>query len=136
MTSKWIQVDPTTLDRPKKERVDGVEITVLMSPYDIPEAVRGFYDAELGRFVIELRYVAEEELRNENREHLSLRLGKNSGRLYGVELDVDALKAQWVQLVTKALRDREDKPRRLKNYEVAQEILRQKEPELLEAMAV
>lgn len=140
MTTKWIEVDPNLVNPPKREKVDGAEVTVLMSPYDIPTALRGYFDEDRDRFVIEFRYLADEDKKKESpRPHITLCLGKNSGRIYGIELEVQALEAPWVQIVAKALSERESqarKPRRTKNYEVARRLLRENEPELREAMAM
>jgi hypothetical protein len=138
LTSKWIEVDPKAVNLPKTEKLDGVEVTVMMSPYDVPQALRGRYDDTSRRFVIEFRYLGEEETRDEtHREHVVLRLGKNSGRLYGIVLDVDAMKASWVQLVLLALKEREEmrrRPLRHENYVLAGQLLQQNEPVLREAM--
>jgi len=130
----WIQVDPSTLAKPTNETLDGIEVTLMTSPYDIPEAFRGFYDRRLERFVIEFKYLAEEPTRRETpHKHVALRAGKNSGRIYGVEIDVEGMKAQWVQLVVTAISERareRHKPRRPANYEVTKRLLRENEPRL------
>jgi len=139
LTSEWIEVDPSAVNPPKTEELDGVEVTVLMSPYDIPKALRGRYDKSSKRFVIEFHYIGDEATRDEPSEgHLVLRLGKNSGRLYGIILDVDAMKASWVQLAILALQKREEKRQhhhRHENYLLAGQLLQQNEPVLREAMA-
>jgi hypothetical protein len=110
-----------------------------MSPYDVPQALRGRYDKAAKRFVIEFRYLGDEDTRDESGgEHVVLRLGRNSGRIYGIVLDVDAMKASWVQLILLALKKREEKhrlPLRHENYALAGQLLQQNEPVLREAMA-
>lgn len=139
MTSKWIQVDPGTVNLPKTERLDGVEVTVMMSPYDVPQALRGRYDEKQQRFVVEFRYIGEEKQRDEPYgEHIVLRLGENSGRLYGIVMDVDAMNASWVQVVLLALKEREEKrrrPVRHENYVLAGQLLQQNASVLNAAMA-
>jgi hypothetical protein len=138
LTSKWIEVDPGSVNPPKTEKLDGVEVTVLMSPYDVPQALRGRYDETKKRFAIEFRYLGEEDTRDEvYGEHVVLQLGENSGRLYGIVLDVDAMKASWVQLVLLALKEREAglrRPLRHENYVLAGQLLQQNEPRLRKAM--
>ena len=92
--SEWVRLDAEKLNTPQLEAIRGVNITVRMSPYDVPEAVRGYYDEELERFVIEFRYIGDEPFRQKQKgEHITLRIGRHSGRLYGVEVNVDAMKA-------------------------------------------
>ena len=81
---------------------DGVHITLVMSPFDIPEAVRGSYDDESGLFSIEFRYPVMEKktTRAAGAEHVTLVVGKNSERLYRIEIDVRSLGANQVTLQT------------------------------------
>lgn len=95
--SEWVRLNAEKLNMPKRQAVRGADITVRMSPYDVPEAVRGYYDEELKRFVIEFRYIGDEPFRQKQKgEHITLRMGRHSGRLYGIEVDVGAMKAQRV----------------------------------------
>ena len=96
----WLKLDPQRLDKPNGRNVpkEGVHIEVHMSPYDIPDAVRGEYNKYTNRFVIEFRYIGEEPWRAQTiAEHVVARIGKNSGRIYGLEVNVDALKASSVE---------------------------------------
>ncbi len=38
---------------------DAIEVGILISPYDIPDGVRGGYDGDLKRFVVEFRYIGK-----------------------------------------------------------------------------
>jgi len=92
--SSWIQIDASSLQTDELRRVAGVEIAIGLSPYDIPSDVRGFYDKELRRFVIEFRYaLGEDEEREElpHSDHVTLFVGKESGCLYEIHLDVDEI---------------------------------------------
>lgn len=100
----WLQLDPQRLsqteDQERKgwERLvpdrEGVNVEISLSPYDIPEAARGRYDEEHHRFVIEFKYIEDEPWKriSEN-EAIHFRVGKNSGRLYGIEIDIDKASA-------------------------------------------
>jgi len=100
--SEWLILNEPELEKvdPGESRqVKGVLVHVFMSPYDVPQAVRGRYDDERERFLIEFRYIGDEPIeRREQDRHLALHVGKNSGRLYGVEIDVDTLRADLVAL--------------------------------------
>lgn len=129
--SKWVQVEPEEFDRPTPTQTSrGVELTVMVSPYDVPEAVRGRYDTDLDRFVIEFKYIQTEEWeRDRQTDSIALRLGKNSGRLLGIEIDVQALRAGHVRLdvieqeAKRAHANRHRKRVPEDNYRIAMDIL-------------
>lgn len=120
----WVRVRPDTKKAKQLKTIRGVQIEVQVSPYDIPEAVRGEYSKELSKFVIEFKYIGEEpfDLKG-HQQHVALRIGKNSGRLYGIEIDVDALKVSEVRVrVTNAIDSLIRQPPindRLNNYRLA-----------------
>ena len=141
--SEWVRLDSETLNTPQLEAIRGVNITVRMSPYDVPEAVRGYYDKALRRFVIEFRYIGDEPLKpKQEGEYIKLRIGRHSGRLYGIEVDVDAMKAQAADLnlkVSDAVLQAIDslllpKPSRHENYEVAKDAITQKKGEIFASL--
>ena len=57
-----------------------------ISPYDIPEAVRAFKDGQ--RLIVEFKYATEETYRSVHKGNITLKVGRNSGRLYRIEVDV------------------------------------------------
>jgi hypothetical protein len=70
----------------------GVQVELSLSPYDLPEAVRGSFDDSLQKFIIEFKYVQGEEwTRRPAGDYAILRVGRNSNRLYGLEIDLAAL---------------------------------------------
>lgn len=98
----WIRVKPGNYLEPIEE----VDIGILISPYDIPDGIRGGYDEHLKRFVVEFRYMVDEEYRREDGDDgVSIRLGKHSSRIVGIEIDVDRLRASGV---TVAVENRKD----------------------------
>jgi hypothetical protein len=138
---EWIKVDPSTLNPPKQETVDGTKVTIKASPYDVPDAYRSYYDEQIGRHVVEFRYLTtEEKVRRENYgPHLTLRIGKNSSRVYGVEIGSPALQQRrWLQITVNALNEREEKVGRKEkflNYAIASRLLRANAPRLEQALA-
>lgn len=76
-----------------------------MSPFDVPQRVSGRYDDKQGRFVIDFSYLVDDEPKEEvepDNEHFSLLIGKRSGCLYRVAIDVDEIGADVVS-VTRVL---------------------------------
>lgn len=99
--SEWIKLDPRAFSAKARQtrRQGGIEIAVTLSPYDIPDAVRGQFDEHLSKFVIDFNYIEDEDWeRHTSNEGIQLRVGKNSGRLYGIEVDVATLNAGQVAL--------------------------------------
>lgn len=136
---QWIRVDPGAMNRRHHHKVDdGVEVVWSTSPYDIPEAMRSSYDREKRRLTIEFRYMSEESTRREQHgPYLSLGVGKNSGRIYTIEIDMHAVLDEWVKLSIKAISERAKQRSEFhrSNYEVTKRLLREHAPELSAAMA-
>ena len=87
----WIELDPDCFEQRRELNTanDGIEVTLYVSPYDVPGAVRIRRDPKGHRFVIEFRYVEDEPVvRRLCGDLLSLRSGAHSGRLLGIEIDL------------------------------------------------
>ncbi|UJS17258.1 MAG: hypothetical protein L3J17_15300 [Candidatus Jettenia sp.] len=141
--SKWLQVNPDAEEFTKRPQTKGskVKVEFLVSSYDIPEAVRGSYNKEKDRFVIEFKYIGDEPTKEQPQDnYVTFVIGKNSGRLYGIEIDVKALRVEKVELrmkikdeVKKTLNNLIQKPiNRLRqdNYRLTQKALSEIEDEL------
>lgn len=101
MKAPWIPLKPEEIDSKEQTAGRGVHLELSLSPYDIPERVRGYYSDELKRFVIEFRYINDEPLvERKLSDHVTAKEGKSSGRLYDVLVDVDAMN---VGLITAAI---------------------------------
>lgn len=98
-TIKWIEVDPANFNSNKRKDVDGVKVTIGLSPHDLPEAVGGCYDDQIDRFVIELKYLgSEEEVVPISHENVTLQVGKKSGRIRQIHINVKALQADAIDI--------------------------------------
>lgn len=110
-----------------------------------PGAIRGFYDKKKLRFVIQFKYIDDEP--KEDRvfdSYVKLRVGRNSERLYAIEIDVDTLRANQVQFLMAVQREVDgaftelltrSPSRRLENYQLAKEALATRQQELFAAIA-
>jgi hypothetical protein len=98
-TGQWISLDSEMYDSDTVELSEGVEFHIFVSPYDLPEAVRGRRDAAKRRFVVEFKYIGDEpsEERRVN-EHVTFFIGKHSHRVHRIEADVDGLGTELVTL--------------------------------------
>lgn len=91
---RWIRIPAEKYDEPHEIGLQ-FETFDLVSPYDIPQAVRSTYDSHSGRISVEFRYMVDEEVRWESvGEYVRARLGKNSGRVLGFEVDLGRLAAE------------------------------------------
>jgi hypothetical protein len=125
-----------------------VEVEISVSPYDVPEAVRGDYDEEKKRFVIEFSYpTTDDNIAVQDFDRFTrIGIGRASGRLYRVELDVDAMKAEAVGLrlqvarlvdeVRTAINNFGGQRSRWRegNYRMATEVIASRGPELFEPL--
>jgi len=138
----WVILDQARLNQRREKEIRGVRINVFLSPYDIPQAIRGQYDQQIGQFLIEFKYMEDEPIVRDQKDlALVLRIGKNSGRLFGIEVDVDKLKASHVNLamylqnmVSQALHKRlEQLPSGSsthRNYDLASDIIKERQADL------
>lgn len=131
----WIPVDTMEMNPEKKVEEHGVELHVQISPYDVPQALRGGFNEESGRFEIEFRYIGEEPVRKQAAdEYLSFYVGKKSGRLYKIQLDVKAMKAHKVTLRVMPMGELSQEieklhvrmPVRRANYKVVSDLIKSK----------
>jgi hypothetical protein len=145
--SDWLTIDPQRLSSAstKRSAEKGVELTISLSPYDIPDGVRSRTDAESRRFIIEFSYIEDEPWDFVNHgKYVSLKLGKQSGRLRGIELNLASIAEDQVSirmevpnLVSKAIKNLPKTPlhkRRLQNYLIATRVLSERNSELLEGL--
>lgn len=120
----------------------GVKVDVLVSPYDVPEAVRGYLDNQQKCFVIEFKYIsAEPTIERSQDANVTLRVGRNSGRLYAIQLDVTKFDTNNVQLrleVAEVLRNvmthlvqKPVSPMRKSNYRMAKSVIEENNKELI-----
>jgi hypothetical protein len=118
--------------------VNGVTFDVMMSPYDVPRQVRGNYDKDLEHFVIEFDYLDSEPLKERRVDrYVSLQVGKNSGRLYRIEVDTVALNAGQIQLRVSLsdLNLEPGRPEQKRNYDAVKQTLSTYDHELLNALS-
>ncbi len=86
--NEWLSLNPDTLLQLGQEAGHAVLPTGL-STYDFPEAVRSYQDQRTKRLLIEFKYVDDEPWSlTPFTGPVALRIGRNSKRLLGIELDV------------------------------------------------
>src|SRR5215216_5512884 len=100
--SDWLYLGLTPTDfAQEKTSATGVLNTSLPSPYDVPEAARIDVDEAHNRLFIEFQYISNEPFAKvQEASGLTFCLGKNSGRLYGIEVELDKVQEATVDGLT------------------------------------
>ena len=90
----WIPVQADRYDEPHEVGLED-EVDSFISPYDVPDGIRGTYNQKRKRFVIEFRYLVDEDYRTRRAERgpVRVRLGRHSRRIVGFEIDSQELKS-------------------------------------------
>jgi hypothetical protein len=133
----WMPINPDLFDelaKGRREAYKGVHFMVTVSPYSIPEAVRGSYNEAKRLFEIRFRYLDEEShKRRKVDDHVCILEGEHSGRLLGIDVDVDTLGVETISVAVRALgKLAGTAPKRRKsNYEAARKVIDSKKKELL-----
>jgi hypothetical protein len=120
-------------------------VKLFVSPYDVPDAVRGYFDLAANRFVIEFKYIGNEDWKLQPvDQHLAVRVGVNSGRLYGILLDPAVIRVGHVAVPVAAeqeirrtldqLAERPKDSRRRENYLLARDIVSTEKQELFKPL--
>ncbi len=87
--SDWLYLGLNPKKFTSNEDDSGVTIRTSPSPYDIPEAARKNFDETRKFLSIEFQYISNEPVKSITEEDgISFRLGKNSGRLYAIDVEL------------------------------------------------
>lgn len=137
---EWISLD--TRPQPIRKKVRGVEMLVMPSPYDIPEAVRAGFDFTTSQLVIQFRYIELDTAVVHNVSQLArMFVGRHSGRLLGMSIDVDGFPrdsevGRAAERLKQALRKaRPTRPEREENFRLAQRGFEGTDSRAVEALA-
>jgi hypothetical protein len=142
--SDWLEINPSEFSKPEQVQIRGAKVEVFLSPYDMPEAVRGSYNKEQKKFLIEFRYIGgDEPLETEVRDDTTLSIGRRSKRIYKIELGkIELTKDKQVALrlvlpkqvdsVLTNLEGGQGAAQRSGNYRVARKIVEKRAEKLIE----
>lgn len=88
----WIKTQFRASEMRRKRKIPGSKMELFVSPYDVPEAIRGYKRANSDKFVIELKYLLDDEEQKTVDYGSSVRfhVGKSSERVYAIEIDLDS----------------------------------------------
>lgn len=138
---KWILVNPADYEESRPGKIRGVDVKILVSPYDIPAAVFGEYDEALKKLVITFKYATEDEPSEPSGPpNLTFWTGKKSKRLLRIAIDVDEMQAKEVRLailseLEKLAHDQSQKDFPADNYGIVRKLFAEKGEQILEPVA-
>lgn len=147
----WIKLNPSRINKLRDREFNGIHIQVMVAPYDVPTAVRGSLDSPTKTFNIAFKYSGEEETESSDAQHdgIQLFIGKDSKRLYRIEIDLQSLKPEsigltvFVQTVSSKiiqaineLANRQKLPVRSGNYDLAKDVIAENQDSLLGELEV
>lgn len=135
-----IKINLRQFMKSEHQNVGDVTIEVTTSPYDIPEAVEPSLSEDKKRFCLQFKYIGGDEPTNEQiNNHVLLRIGKESGRLYALEIDLQGMieaetQSTLLQKASNAVRAMRKavSPRRTsQNYGIIEDLLARRGPDLV-----
>jgi hypothetical protein len=140
---EWIRLESIESKTDERSKVDDISVVFRVSPYDVPEAIRGSFDTNTRCLRIDLRYLADEPMKETQLDDGAvLHVGKNSGRLYGIELPpvpggVGKCEVLFeIERLEKAIADARPGFKRPRNLALAENAIRSHMVELVEAVAI
>lgn len=141
----WIPVNTSEINELRVVSLHGVNVNVYLSPYDVPRGIRGYFDREADRFAIEFQYIVKEPTKKLDGKDgvVTVYVGKNSGRLYRILINVNKIKVDHValevrvsELVSEKISELKKKmQKRKENYDVAGRVIQETQEKLLEELA-
>jgi hypothetical protein len=143
-TGNWIPVNASALIRASRTLEppavgDSGRLTVSLSPYDVPEAVRAHVEDSPHSLVIDLRYITSEPTVAVWKGSVALMRGVRSGRIYQIKVlarDIKAIESSVPKEIGEALAKlEEDEPPEFgfgprERIKVVQSVLKQEEESL------
>lgn len=90
MKNQWFKVQQEVVNKPQSSSTRGVKVQVMVSPSDVPSAVRSFMD-DANHYVIEFKYLSspEKSIKKRSDNGVEIHIGKNSKKIYLIKVDCD-----------------------------------------------
>lgn len=107
---QWLTIDQKDINKPKNKKSNGVKVQVMISPSSVPSAVRSYIDEELGKLIVEFKYLSSSErlVSEMGSNDVEFFVGKNSGKIYKVVLSCDKIASEGGRFALEMIVDAED----------------------------
>lgn len=88
-----INIEQRTVNKAADQTLHDVTVKVMLSLFDVPHSVDTKFDKEARIFRLIFDYIGDEEpsIKKQGDPAVSLLVGKNSGRLYEIDIAIDQL---------------------------------------------
>lgn len=91
MKSAYLRIEDSVINKPRKEKMDSVKVTVMLSPFDVPESLFFDEDEDTKALHFKFKYFGSNEpshvFQPDDNSNIKLVLGKRSHRVYEIILD-------------------------------------------------
>ena len=91
MKSAYLRIQDSVVNKPRKEEIQGVKVTVMLSPFDVPESLFFDEDEDTKALHFKFKYFGSNEpsrvFQPDDNSNIKLVLGKRSHRVYEIILD-------------------------------------------------
>jgi hypothetical protein len=131
----WVSLNPEEVSRSAPIRINGMEVNVYPSPYDVPVAMSGEYLKDMHVLRIQFSYPRGEEVLSERKidDLITLGIGQESERLYRIDFKVDPEATQlpdnWSETFSRAV-ERLSTPDFVTKYQTARNCVAHHQGEL------
>ncbi len=89
LEKQWLEIDQNDLFEPEIANMKGITVKVMLSPSDVPSAVRYYTDEDHEKLVVEFKYLSSKEkmVLKKSLNGAELLVGKNSRKIYKIAFD-------------------------------------------------
>lgn len=93
MKSAYLRIKDSVINKPREEKIEGVKVTVMFSPFDVPESLFFDEDEDTKALHFKFKYIGGKEpshiFQSGDNSDVRLVLGKRSHRVYEIILTPD-----------------------------------------------
>ena len=90
MKSAYVRIQDSLINKPREEEMQGVKVTVMLSPFDVPESIICTEDENTKALHFKFKYLAGDEpfhtVESTDNSNIRLVLGDRSNRVYEIIL--------------------------------------------------
>ena len=91
MKSAYLRIQDSVVNKPREQEIQGVKVTVMFSPFDVPESLFFDEDEDTKALHFKFKYLSSDEpshvFQPDDNSNIKLVLGKRSHRVYEIILD-------------------------------------------------
>jgi len=87
--NNWINVSQSDVNKPLEKKVRGINVVMMISPFDVPVASRYGLNSKTNEFVVEFKYLASSEYTKvvDHADGVKFELGCKTGKVFKVLID-------------------------------------------------